>query len=107
VGNGKEEVFYLFENQKGLGVFVAVIFALGTLLAGCGDKQAGGARPTAVKAMNVLRQDTPITHVYAGQIMGTDEVKIQSRVSGNIVEKYMWGGQSVAAGQPLFRIDSR
>jgi len=97
----------LFENRKGLGIFFAAIFVLGTLLSGCGDKQAGGARATAVKAMNVLRQDTPLTHVYAGQIMGTDEVKIQSRVSGNIVEKYIVGGQSVTAGQPLYRIDSR
>ena len=107
VGNGKEEVFYLFEHKKWLGVLVAVIFALGTLLTGCGGGQKGGVRPTAVKAMNVLRQDTPLTHVYAGQIMGTDEVKIQSRVSGNIVEKYIVGGQSVSAGQPLYRIDAR
>ena len=108
VGNGKEEVIYLFENRKGLGVFVAAIFALGTLLSGCGGgQQGGGARATSVKAMNVLRQDTPLTHVYAGQIVGTDEVKIQSRVSGNIVEKYIVGGQSVSAGQPLYRIDSR
>lgn len=98
----------MFENRKGLGILVAAIFALGTLLSGCGaDKKAGSARPTTVKAMNVLRQDTPLTHVYAGQIMGTDEVKIQSRVSGSIVEKYIVGGQSVVAGQPLYRIDSR
>ena len=98
----------MFENRKGLGVLIAAILALGTLLSGCGgDRQGAGARPTSVKAMNVLRQDTPLTHVYAGQIMGTDEVKIQSRVSGNIVEKYIVGGQSVAAGQPLYRIDSR
>ena len=106
-GEWEEEVFYLFESRKGLGVLVAVIFALGTLLSGCGDKQAGGARPTSVKAMNVLRQDTPLTHVYAGQIMGTDEVQLRSRVSGNIVEKYIVGGQFVSAGQPLYRIDSR
>ena len=107
VGDVIEEVFCLFENRKGLGTFFAAIFVLGTLLSGCGGQQGGGARATAVKAMNVLRQDTPLTHVYAGQIMGTDEVKIQSRVSGNIVEKYIVGGQSVTAGQPLYRIDSR
>ena len=97
----------MFENKRGLGVLIAAIFVLGTLLSGCGGKQAGGARPTAVKAMNALRQDTPLTHIYAGQIMGTDEVQIRSRVSGNIVEKYIVGGQPVSAGQPLYRIDSR
>ena len=106
-GEWEEEVFCLFESRRGLGVLVAAIFVMGTLLSGCGGKQAGGARPTAVKAMNVLRQDTPLTHVYAGQITGTDEVQIRSRVSGNIVEKYIVGGQFVSAGQPLYRIDSR
>ena len=97
----------MFESRRSLGVLVAVVFVLAAMLSGCGNKQAGGARPTAVKAMNVLRQDTPLTHVYAGQIMGTDEVQIRSRVSGNIVEKYIVGGQFVSAGQPLYRIDSR
>nr|WP_040394689.1 efflux RND transporter periplasmic adaptor subunit [Centipeda periodontii] len=97
----------MFESRRSLGVLVVVVFVLAAMLSGCGNKQAGGARPTAVKAMNVLRQDTPLTHVYAGQIMGTDEVQIRSRVSGNIVEKYIVGGQFVSAGQPLYRIDSR
>ncbi|WP_313992246.1 efflux RND transporter periplasmic adaptor subunit [uncultured Selenomonas sp.] len=97
----------MFAIKKGIGILAVTVLALGTLLAGCGGHQAGGARPTAVKAMNVLRQDTPLTHVYAGQIMGTDEVKIQARVSGNIVEKYITGGQFVTAGQPLYRIDAR
>ena len=97
----------MFESRRSLGGLVAVVFVLAAMLSGCGNKQAGGARPTAVKAMNVLRQDTPLTHVYAGQIMGTDEVQIRSRVSGNIVEKYIVGGQFVSAGQPLYRIDSR
>ena len=97
----------MFESRRSLGVLVAVVFVLAAMLSGCGNKQAGGARPTAVKAMNVLRQDTPLTHVYAGQITGTDEVQIRSRVSGNIVEKYIVGGQFVSAGQPLYRIDSR
>jgi len=104
---GKEEVFYLFEIKRGLGVFAAAVLAMSMLLTGCGGQQGGGARPTPVKAMNALRQDTPLTHIYAGQIIGTDEVKIQSRVSGNIVEKYITGGQFVTVGQPLYRIDSR
>jgi len=76
-------------------------------MAGCGGGQQSRTRATQVKAMNVLQQDTPLTHVYAGQIVGTDEVNIQSRVSGNIVEKYVQGGQLVTAGQPLYRIDDR
>ena len=97
----------MFEIKRGLGVFAAAVLAMSMLLTGCGSQQGGGARPTPVKAMNALRQDTPLIHIYAGQIIGTDEVKIQSRVSGNIVEKYITGGQFVTVGQPLYRIDSR
>ena len=108
LGMGKEEVFYLFGIRKEVRVIAVVgVLALSSFLTGCGAKQPAGGRPTQVKAMNVLRQDTPLTYGYAGQIVGTDEVKIQSRVSGNIVEKYITGGQFVTAGQPLYRIDSR
>ena len=77
----------MFGIKKGIAVLASAgILASGLLTAGCGEQKAGGGRPTSVKAMNVLRQDTPLTHVYAGHIMGTDEVNIQSKVSGSIVE---------------------
>ncbi len=101
------------ENKKKtvLLVVVAVIIiaAIGYLVyskmhAGNQATQANGA---TVKAMQVIQKDTPLTYEYAGNIKGTDEVKIASRVSGTIVEKYITGGQYVQAGQPLYKIDSR
>lgn len=68
-------------------------------------KQAGG--PALVKAMQVIKRDTPLNYEYAGNIKGTDEVKITARVSGTVVEKYITGGEFVRAGQPLYKIDSR
>lgn len=68
-------------------------------------KQAGGS--AAVKAMQVIKRDTPLNYEYAGNIKSTDEVTITSRVSGTIVEKYISGGEFVHAGQPLYKIDSR
>lgn len=68
-------------------------------------KQAGG--PAMVKAMQVIKRDTPLNYEYAGNIKGTDEVKITARVSGTVVEKYISGGEFVRAGQPLYKIDSR
>ena len=98
----------MFGIKKGIAVLASAgILVSGILTAGCGEQQAKGGRPTSVKAMNVLRQDTPLIHVYAGQLVGTDEVNIRAKVSGNIVEKYITGGQFVTAGQPLYRIDSR
>ena len=96
------------KNRKPLAIFGALALAASAFLAGCGGQQqqaAGGA--TQVKAMKVLQQDTPVASQYAGQIAGRDEVKVQSKVSGNVVEKYFHGGDYVRAGQPLYRIDSR
>ena len=87
---------------------LALALAASALLAGCGGQKqqaAGGA--AQVKAMKVLQQDTPVVREYAGQIAGKDEVKVQSKVSGRVVEKYFHGGDFVQAGQPLYRIDSR
>lgn len=77
--------------------------------AGCGQQTASETptRPTSVKVVPVLQQDTSLTSEYAGQVRGLEEVRIQARVSGTIVEKYVHGGQFVSKGQPLFKIDSR
>ena len=76
--------------------------------AGCSKQQA--ARPqqeVAVKAMQVIQKSTPVTYEFVGEIVAKDEVKIQSRVSGNISKKLVKGGDTVHAGQPLFEIDPR
>ena len=105
----KEVILLLFaKKRKPLAILGALALAASALFTGCGgqqQQQAAGA--TQVKAMKVLQQDTPVASQYAGQIAGRDEVKVQSKVSGNVVEKYFHGGDYVTAGQPLYRIDSR
>lgn len=96
------------KRKKPIALMLALALAASALLAGCGGQKqqaAGGA--VQVKAMKVLQQDTPVVSEYAGQIAGKDEVKVQSKVSGRVVEKYFHGGDFVQAGQPLYRIDSR
>ena len=81
-----------------------------TLFLGCGEdesQQAQAPRKAQVKAMKVIQRDTPLTSEFAGQIIAANEVKVQSKVTGNVVEKYVSGGQQVTAGQPLYKIDSR
>ncbi|MCX7780907.1 MAG: efflux RND transporter periplasmic adaptor subunit [Negativicutes bacterium] len=92
-------------NRKSL---VCLAVALTMLAAGCSKPQA--ARPpqeVAVKAMQAMQQDVPVTYEYVGQIVAKDEVQIQARVSGNIAQKFIKGGDTVRAGQPLFEIDQR
>lgn len=84
------------------------VLALTTVVGCGGDNQATqGAKATPVKAMKAMQKDAPLSYEYAGQVQGKNEVKIQARVSGNLVEKLVSGGDIVHKGQPLFRIDSR
>ena len=93
-----------------IAIASVVVVIAGTLLMGVfggggGQQRAMGA--VQVKAMNVLVQDTPLTLEYAGSVKGKDEVKVQARVSGNVTDKYIKGGQYVSAGQALYKIDDR
>ncbi len=97
-------------SKAKLMTMAAVLAASSIIFSGCGDdnkQQQAQVQKAQVKAMKVIRRDTPLASEYAGHLVGTDEVKVQSKVSGNIVEKYVVGGQFVEAGQLLYRIDSR
>lgn len=92
-------------------IFPAIIFLVALFLAGCGgddaENQAAQVYPTRVKAIKVLTTDAPITFSYSGQVIDRDEMSVQSKVSGSVVEKYVKGGQDVVEGQVLFKIDDR
>ncbi|XER13309.1 Multidrug export protein AcrE [Sporomusa aerivorans] len=70
-----------------------------------GPNMKGGA--VEVKAMRVVQQDIPINYEFVGKVTAKDEVKILSKVSGNIVAKMVQGGDAVYKGQPLFKIDNK
>lgn len=91
------------------GAVVAIIvIAAIAMFSGMGGQQAQKqSAGVQVKAMNVLTQDTPLTLEYAGSVKGKDEVKVQARVSGSVVAKYVKGGEYVSAGQALYKIDDR
>lgn len=91
--------------------FLATICAATLLLTGCGGEETAEQAPeessTRVKAIKVLTTSAPLTLSYSGQVVDRDEMKVQSKVSGSIVEKYVKGGQDVVEGQMLFKIDDR
>lgn len=99
----------MFFSKKKL-ISTAIILAFSaTIFTGCGQEQPKQtqAPKQQVKVMKVVQRDAPLSTEYAGHLVGTDEVKVQSKISGNIVEKYVVGGQFVQAGQLLFKIDDR
>ena len=96
-------------SKAKLATMAALFAASSIIFGGCGDKQQQQAQvhKVQVKAMKVIRRDTPLASEYAGHLVGTEEVKVQAKVSGNVIEKYVVGGQFVEQGQLLYRIDSR
>ena len=97
-------------SKAKLMTIAAMLAASSIIFAGCGEddqQRQAQIQKAQVKAMKVVQRDTPLASEYAGHLVGTEEVKIQSKVSGNVVEKYVVGGQYVEQGQLLYKIDAR
>lgn len=87
-----------------VGLICIVIFRSGIFTKAQTEK---ASQPVAVKAVQVVKQDTPISYEFVGQVKAKSEVKIMSKVSGNIVAKMVTGGDTVYKGQPLFKVDNK
>ena len=88
--------------------FTMIFFVITIIFAGCGQNQSvQQISASKVKIMKVIQTDVPITYKYSGEVIGKGEVKVQSKIAGKIVEKYIHGGQTVTEGQALYKIDSR
>ncbi|ORT99176.1 RND efflux system, membrane fusion protein CmeA [Anaerovibrio sp. JC8] len=96
-----------FYGKKAGAIIGTLVLATSILFAGCGGNEQAASQKVPVKAMKVLQQDAPVSYSYPGQLKGTDDVEVHSRVSGSVMEKYFKGGDTVQAGAPLYRIDSR
>ncbi|WP_245867705.1 Multidrug efflux pump subunit AcrA [Sporomusa silvacetica DSM 10669] len=97
-------------KQLYVGLFVVVVL-LGIVVVHSGmlskTQPTNAAQTVAVKAMQVVTRDTPISREFVGQVKAKSEIKIMSKVSGNVVAKMVNGGDTVYKGQPLFRIDNK
>lgn len=93
-------------KRKGLAVSLLAI-AVAAAVAGCGGSAGGEKQPVAVNTYKIIAEDTIVPAEYSGVVAATDKVPVMPKVSGRVLEKYVQGGQAVAEGQPLFRLDSR
>lgn len=91
------------KTYKGL-VVLSIAGAL--LVAGCG-KEAKEQPPVEVNAYKIVASDSNVVTSFNGTVMAQKSVPVRASVSGRVVEKYVTGGQTVEAGQPLYRLDSR
>jgi len=96
------------KTYLGLGV-VVVLIGVGLTHYGLASLKPPMQMPQSVqvKAMQVIKRDAPTNYEFVGQVKSKNEIKIMSKVSGNIVEKMVDGGDTVYKGQPLFRIDNK
>ncbi|AIF54230.1 efflux RND transporter periplasmic adaptor subunit [Pelosinus sp. UFO1] len=97
-------------NKLYFGLIILVVLIVTAVVrSGLLSKTEATQIPKAVevKAMQVIQQDARTNYEFVGQVKSKNEVKIMSKVSGNIVEKMVNGGDSVYKGQPLFRIDNK
>ena len=94
--------------KKAGSLLAATALLASFFIGGCGSQDTPEASgKTTVKAMKVLRQDTPVAYGYPGHLQGKEEVHVHAKVSGSVIEKYFNGGDYVYAGQPLYKLDSR
>lgn len=104
----KGEIQLVHKDCKARWRYFMLLIILGmVVVSGCSRQAPPAPQAVEVKAMQVVRKDTPVTYEFVGTIEPKNEVQIRAKVSGNIVDKMVTGGAEVSEGQPLFRIDSR
>ena len=96
----------MIKKHKFLTMGVTIL-TVAALLAGCGAQKGAQSGAVSVNTYKVNAEDTPVRAEYSGTVTATDKVPVRAKISGRVVEKSVQGGQTVTAGQPLFRIDSR
>ncbi len=78
------------------------------LVGACGGKpEAPAPLPVEVKVLEVTPQPTEIYRDLVGEVRGSQEVEIRSRVNGILVGKHFEDGAIVAKDALLYTIDAR
>jgi len=90
---------------------VALILALATLVASCGDqqkkKQGGAPPPPKVTVATPVKRTLTDFDEYVGRFVAVSRVEVRARVSGYLEGVHFKDGQRVKQGDLLFSIDKR
>jgi RND family efflux transporter MFP subunit len=89
---------------------VALVLALATLVASCGDqqkKQGGAPPPPKVTVATPVKRMLTDFDEYVGRFAAVDSVEVRARVSGYLDSVDFKDGQMVKTGDLLFTIDKR
>ena len=75
------------------------------LLAACSGGAPPSPPPVEVSVIRVGSAAQPLDLAYSGRTRGAREIEVRARVSGILERRYYREGETVAAGDRLFRID--
>jgi len=95
----------LSHNKEVIAAKILLALFLVLFVSGCGKPKTATVPPPVVKVIEVRAQSVPISLEFVGQVEALDEVQVRTRVSGQIVKRFVPGGQYVKQGQALFQID--
>ncbi|WP_459213868.1 efflux RND transporter periplasmic adaptor subunit [Pseudomonas frederiksbergensis] len=97
-----------FVVRQRVGVPVALLVGLSSLMGGCGKEPVSPARQAPnVTVMTVTARDTPVTLEFVAQTQSSREVEIRARVAGFLDRRLYTEGDVVKAGQILFQMDRK
>jgi len=65
-----------------------------------------GPPPAQVTFLEVNTQDVPVSFEYVGQVAGSRELAVHSRITGIVEQRLFDEGSSVEEGQPLFKLEA-
>lgn len=88
---------------------VALLLALATFAASCGERQqqGGGPSPPAVTVAKPVKRTVFDYDEYVGRFTAINSVEVRARVSGYLDKVHFKDGQLVKQGDLLFTIDKR
>ena len=85
----------------------ALIFSIGSGLAGCKKKEAAAAATPDVEVITLQPRDVPIYEDWIGTLDGYDNAQIRAQVTGYLLTQNYREGSVVKKGDVLFEIDPR
>jgi membrane fusion protein, multidrug efflux system len=94
-------------NQTFRGLWLGIVLAVGTLVAGCGS-QGGpppGGRPQQVSVVTLKPQAVTLTRDLPGRVSAFLVAEVRPQVSGIVKQRLFTEGGTVKAGQPLYELD--
>lgn len=94
-------------KKKTYSGLVAASLAALVLVSGCGGQKAPGQGAVEVNSYKITASDTNVQESFNGTVLAQNSIAVRANVSGRVVEKYVKGGDTVRAGQPLYRLDGR